>query len=107
MCHNNKSFHYNISSKSMHSQKSFGGCNQIQLITLPTAEILSGKNGGAFLVCGFWMKSFKRNMYPENTKKIVGAIWNPAHFHPNWAGFKGQLIPECLRFLKFSKKKQQ
>ena len=35
--------------------------------TLPTAEILSGKNARAFLVCGFLMKSFKKN--------IVGAIW--------------------------------
>ena len=40
---------------------------------LPTAEILSGKNTRAFLVCGFLMKSFKK--YPENMKKIVGAIW--------------------------------
>ena len=27
---------------------------------LPTAEILSGKNARAFLVCGFFMKSFKK-----------------------------------------------
>ena len=40
--------------------------------TLPTAEILSGKNARAFLVCGFLMKSFKKN--PENMKKIVGAV---------------------------------
>ena len=32
-------------------------------ITLPTAEILSGKNARAFLVYGFLMK------------KIVGAVW--------------------------------
>ena len=30
--------------------------------TLPTAEILSGKNARAFLVCGFLMKSFKKNI---------------------------------------------
>ena len=30
--------------------------------TLPTAEILSGKNVRAFLVCGFLMKSFKKNI---------------------------------------------
>ena len=28
--------------------------------TLPTAEILSGKNARAFLVCGFLIKSFKK-----------------------------------------------
>ena len=41
---------------------------------LTTAEISSGKNARAFLVCGFLMKSFK-NKYPENMKKIVGAVW--------------------------------
>ena len=30
--------------------------------TLPTTEILSGKNARAFLVCGFLMKSFKKNI---------------------------------------------
>ena len=44
------------------------------LDTLPTAEILCGKNVRAFLVCGFLMKSFKKK-YPENMKKIVGAVW--------------------------------
>ena len=34
------------------------------LITLPTAEILSGKNARALLVCGFLMKSFKK--YEKN-----------------------------------------
>ena len=42
--------------------------------TLPTAEILSGENVQAFLVCGFLMKSFKKK-YSENMKKIVGAVW--------------------------------
>ena len=31
-------------------------------ITLPTAEILSGKNAWAFLVCGFLMNSFKKKI---------------------------------------------
>ena len=74
--------------------------------TLPTAEILSGKNARAFLVCGFLMKSFKKK-YPENMKKIVGAVWklpaNPAHFYPNWAGlavlFSKQLLNGSQDFL--------
>ena len=40
--------------------------------TLPTAEILSGKNARAFLVCGFLMKSFK-----ENILKIRKKSWEP------------------------------
>ena len=44
------------------------------LDTLPTAEILSGKNVRAILVCGFLMKPFKKK-YPEIMKKIVGAVW--------------------------------
>ena len=39
--------------------------------TLPTDGILSCKNARVFLVCGFLMKSFKKNI--ENMKKIVGA----------------------------------
>ena len=37
-------------------------------LTLPTAEILSDKNARAFLVCGFLMKSFKKNIlkYKKN-----------------------------------------
>ena len=42
--------------------------------TLPTAEILSGKNVRAFLVCGFFYEIIQ-NKYPENMKKIVGAVW--------------------------------
>ena len=30
--------------------------------TLPKAEIISGKNARTFLVCGFLMKSFKKNI---------------------------------------------
>ena len=45
-----------------------------EVFTLPTAEILSVKNERAFLVCGFLMKSSKKK-YPENVKKIVGAVW--------------------------------
>ena len=40
--------------------------------TLPTGEILSGKNGGVFLVCGFLMKSFKKISWKY--EKIVGAV---------------------------------
>ena len=40
--------------------------------TLPTAEILSGKNARAFLFCGFLMKSFKKK-YPENMKTNRGS----------------------------------
>ena len=36
--------------------------NHTLLDTLPTAEILSGKNVRAFLVCGFLMKLFKKNI---------------------------------------------
>ena len=43
--------------------------------TLPTAEILGGKNMRAFMVCGFLMKK-KKKKYPENMKKIVEAEWN-------------------------------
>ena len=35
---------------------------EFNLPKLPTAEILSGKNAQAFLVCGFLMKSFKKNI---------------------------------------------
>ena len=41
-------------------------------VTLPTAEILSGKNARAFLVCGFLMKSFKKNIL-----KIWKKSWEP------------------------------
>ena len=37
--------------------------------TLPIAEIIWVKNVRAIAVCGFLMK------YPENLKKIVGAVW--------------------------------
>ena len=52
-------------------ERTCGTCNGN---TLPTAEIISGENARAFLVCGFLMKSFKK-IYPENMKKIVGAVW--------------------------------
>ena len=42
--------------------------------TPPIAEILCVKNGRAIVVCGFLMKSLKKP-YPENLKKIVGAVW--------------------------------
>ena len=43
-------------------------------ITPPIAEIICVKNVGANVVCGFLMKLFKKK-YPENMKKIVGAVW--------------------------------
>ena len=60
--------------------------------TLPTAEILNGKNARAFLFCGFLMKSFKKYIL-----KIWKKLWEPfgsyllnsransAIFHPNLA----------------------
>ena len=58
-------------SEILHKVLLFGLANAV---TLPTAEILGGKNVRAFLVCGFLMKSFKRK-YPEKMKKILGAVW--------------------------------
>ena len=43
--------------------------------TLPTADILSGINARAFLVCEFLMKNLYYKNLSENMKKIVGAIW--------------------------------
>ena len=41
-------------------------------ITLPTAEILNGKNG----ISGLWvLNEIFQKKYPENMKKIVGAVW--------------------------------
>ena len=42
-------------------------------ITPPIAEIIYIKNVGAIVVCGFLIKKIKK--YPENMKKIVGAVW--------------------------------
>ena len=42
------------------------------VFTLPTAEILNGKNAWAFLVCGFLMKSFKKK-YAKKKKKNRGS----------------------------------
>ena len=36
-------------------------------------EIIWVKDVRAIVVCGFLMKSLKK--YPENLKKIVGAVW--------------------------------
>ena len=82
------------------------------VVTLPTAEILSGKNARAFMVCGFLMKSFKKNIL-----KIWKKLWelfgsyllnstaNPAHFHQNWAGlavpFSRQLLNGSQDFFLF------
>ena len=45
-------------------------CKQI---TPSIPEIIWVKNVRAIEVCGFLMKSLKK--YPENLKKIVGAVW--------------------------------
>ena len=58
-------------SEILHKVLLFGLANAV---TLPTAEILGGKNVRAFLVCEFLIKSFKKK-YPENMEKIVGAVW--------------------------------
>ena len=60
------------------------------LYTLTTAEISSGKNARAFLVCEFLMKSFKKK-YPEKLWELSGSYLlnstaNAAHFYPNRAG---------------------
>ena len=73
------------------------------MLTLPKTEILSGKNARAFLVCGFLMKSFKKNILKIWKKSwepfgsyLLNSTANPAHFHPNWAGlavlFSRQLL---------------
>ena len=53
---------------------SFQIANQNDQYTPPIAEIIWVKNVRAIVVCGFLMKSIKKK-YPENLKKIVGAIW--------------------------------
>ena len=71
---------------------SFGCCcfSIFQLHTLPKAEILSGKNARVFLVGGFSMKSSKK--YPENMKKIMGAVWKlPAKQHCQSSQFSTKL----------------
>ena len=73
------------------------------LLTLPTAEILSGKNARAFLVCWLLMKSNKKNILKIWKKSwelfgsyLLNSTAYPAHFHPNWAGlallFNRQLL---------------
>ena len=59
------------------------------LLTLPTAEILSGKNVRAFLVCVFLMKWYKKNILKIWKKSwepfgsyLLNSTANPAHFHP-------------------------
>ena len=42
-------------------------------ITPPIAEIIWVQNVRAIVVCGFLMKYLKKT-YPENLKKIVGAV---------------------------------
>ena len=50
--------------------------------TPPIPEILFVKNVWAIVVCGFLIK-FLNKTYPENLKKIVGAVWElPAKSSP-------------------------
>jgi hypothetical protein len=42
--------------------------------TLSIPEIIWVKNVRVIVVCGFLMKYLKKT-YPENLKKIVGAVW--------------------------------
>ena len=49
-------------------------CLYNRVYTPPIAEILCVKNARAIVVCGFSMKRFFRK-YPENLKKILGAVW--------------------------------
>ena len=62
--------------------------------TLPTAEILSGKNAWAFLVCGFLMKLFKNNILKIWKKSwepcgsyLLNSTANPAQFGWKWTGW--------------------
>ena len=43
------------------------------MVTPPIAEIIWVKNVRAIVVCGFLIKWFEKK-YPENLKKIVGAV---------------------------------
>ena len=43
-------------------------------ITPSIPEIIWVKNVRVIVVCGFLMKYLKKT-YPENLKKIVGAVW--------------------------------
>ena len=81
--------------------------------TLPTAEIVSGKNARAFLVCGFLMKSLKKNILKISKKSwerfgsyLQNSTANPAHSHPNWAGlavlFRRQLLNGFQDFFCFN-----
>ena len=82
--------------------------------TLPTAEILSGKNAWAFLVCGFLMKSFKKILkiwkksWEPFGSYLLNSTANSAHFHPNWSGlavlFSRQLLNGSQDFFRFNMK---
>ena len=57
------------------------------LITSPIEEIIWVKNVRAIVVCGFLMKLLKKK-YPENLKKIMGAVWQlPAKQHSQSSPF--------------------
>ena len=63
------------------------------VFTLPTAEILNGKNARAFLVCGFLMKSIRKKSWKYEKKLwepfgsyLLNSTANPAQFEWKWAG---------------------
>ena len=73
------------------------------LYTLPTAEILSGKNARAWVSIVSYLKN-KLKLKFETKKKswepfgscLLNSTVNPANFHPNWLGlavlFSRQLL---------------
>ena len=63
-CANSKQSLFLRNSKDHPSRKSCFNFEEMKQAraTLPTAEILSDKNARAFLVCGFLMKSIKKNI---------------------------------------------
>ena len=62
------------------------------LFTPSIPEIIWVKNVRAILVCGFLMKFLKKT-YPENLKKIMGAVWElPAKQHSQSSPFSIKLL---------------
>ena len=77
--------------------------SSIYRVTLPTAEILSGKTVWAFLVCGFLMKLSKKIYwkYEKNRRShlevsVLNSTANPAHLHPNWVRLAVQFSRQLL-----------
>ena len=48
--------------------------NIFSMVTLPISEIIWVKNLSAIVVCGFLFNEIIKKIYPENLKKIMGAI---------------------------------